>query len=163
MWIGSSESHLRALKLPAVASKEMQQIAKQMADKEISMLYSSSAQNMELDLQADPQGNYAVDTLIHTLKEKSSQTVERWMPGAPIKGSILLIGSGQHWQAALKDKENLWYLCEKHSAKAIQNLSSLLTGRTKHGAVYLVGEHDQLPDSSYIQKFFSRIEKKCKQ
>ena len=40
---------LRALKLPAVASKEMQQIAKQMADKEISMLYSSSAQNMELE------------------------------------------------------------------------------------------------------------------
>ena len=81
------------------------------------------------------------------------------MPFAPIKGSILLIGSGQHWQAVLKDKDNLWYLCEKHSAKAIQSLSSLLKGRIKHGAVYIVGEHEQLPDKAYVQKFFSHIEK----
>ena len=103
---------LRALKLPPVTAAYMQQLAHEMADKEVTMLYGSS-KNMDLDLEADPRGNYAVDVLLQVLAEKSSQKVDRWMSDLPIEGSILLVGNGQRWQAVMKDKENQWFVFVK--------------------------------------------------
>ena len=149
---------LGALKLPPVTATYMHQVAQEMADREVALLYGSS-KAMVLDLEADPRGNYAVDVLLHTLAEKTSQQVERWKTDAPIKSSILLVGNGQHWQAVLRDKEGHWYVFEKHSAKAIQNLLSFLKRRTKHGTAYVVGAHDQLPNGAYFQRFISQSEK----
>ena len=152
---------LGALKLPQVTATYMHQVAHDMADKEVAMLYSSTP-GMELDLEADSRGNFAVDILLNILREKSSQEIERWNPGSPLKGSILLVGNEQQWQAVLKDKEGQWYVFEKHSANAIQNLLSFLKGRTKYGAVYMVGELEHLQNSAYFLNFFSNAERKTR-
>lgn len=144
---------MQALKLPCLTAKYMQGIARDMADREVALLYGNTS-DMNLDLQADPRGNYAVDTLLQVLKEKSSLSATRWIPHAPITSSVLLVGCGQHWQAVLKDHEGQWFAFEKHTAKAIQNLPSFLRGKSTHGAVYILGDLEQLPNRRYLQRFF---------
>ena len=46
-----------------------------------------------------------------------------------------------------------------NSAHAIQNLQSFLIGRSKHGAVYTVGNVEQIRDISYFQKVFTHSER----
>ena len=73
---------LAALKLPVVTEKDIDDIAREMADRESNILYSLEPGTV-LQNALDPRGNYAADTMIHLLRCKSAAAVERWRPGQP--------------------------------------------------------------------------------
>ena len=99
------------------------------------MLYSSNPGTVH-DLAVDPRGNYAADTLLHVLSLHTGLHCKRWTSSSQLSCKIILVGNGQHWLAITQDKENKWYLHEKHAKQAVQNLNVLLTNRSKSGAVY---------------------------
>ena len=84
----------------------------------------------------DPRGNYPVDTLLHVIQTKGNLTSERWNGMQNVTSNTLLVGSGDHWQAVMKDKEGNWYIHERCHKDPVQNLQTYLQNKLKHGAVY---------------------------
>jgi hypothetical protein len=140
---------LSALNLSPVTEIEMDTTAQEMADRESNILYSMDPK-MVLDLFADPRGNYAADTLIHLLHSRSGVAVERWRPDQPISSCAILLGSGDHWQAVLMDKDKQWFVLERITKHPIQNMMRFLNSKLANGAVYEVGIFDVLPNPSYL-------------
>ena len=87
-------------------------------------------------MATDPRGNYAADTLLHVLQLHSGLDCQRWTSSALVTSNAFLVGSGQHWQAIIKDKEDKWYVMERYTRHAVQDLRVLLVNRSKTGAVY---------------------------
>ena len=94
---------LTALKKKPVSVQYMQEMAEGMAQKECSLLYSSNADTVH-DLASDPRGNYAADTLLSILQQETGLVCQRWNGFVPESSKAFLVGSGQHWQAVIKDK-----------------------------------------------------------
>ena len=115
------------------------------------LLYSSDA-NMVQNLALDPRGNYPVDTLLQMLQSRLNLPVLRWSGTTPIESSILLVGSGQHWQAVVKGKAGTWFALDANHSSAIQNVERFLGDKLKDGAVYQVGASMDSLDASYIER-----------
>ena len=88
---------------PCLTAQYMQDLAENMAQKECSLLYSCTPGTV-FDLTTDPRGNYAVETLLEVLKTHSGLICRRWMKPFAVTSNVLLVGSGKHWQAIIKDK-----------------------------------------------------------
>lgn len=146
---------LKALGLPMVSEDDMDQIALKMADREASILYSKDPREV-LDLAAHPQGNYAADTLIQVLHERSGMSVERWRKEQPLSSCAILVGSGNHWQAVLRDKEKRWFVLEQATRHPLQDVARFLHSRLANGAVYEVGMVEALPNSAFLENFSQR-------
>jgi hypothetical protein len=140
---------LSALRLPMVTENELDDQAREMADRESNILYCMDP-TIVLDNAMDPRGNYAADTLIHLLRCKSAAAVERWRTGQPISTCTILLGTGDHWQAVLMDKEKQWFVLERYTKYPIQNLVRFLTAKMTNGAVYEVGMFETLPNPTYL-------------
>ena len=122
--------------VPPISRDEMESKAKEMAEKEVTLLYSCSP-GAVYDMATDPRGNYAVDVLLCTIQSHTTMTSQRWKEKDTIFSNTLLVGCGQHWQAILKDKrEGKWYVYEERTRSPVQNLVHFLTNKLKHGAVY---------------------------
>ena len=128
---------------------DMETTAHDMAERESSIIYNMDP-NTVLDLAADPRGNYAADTLLHLLHTKSGLNVERWRPDQPISSCVILLGSGDHWQAVLMDRDKQWFVLDRYSKSPIQNIMRFLNARLANGAVYEVGILEQLPNPYYL-------------
>ena len=137
---------MKALKIEEVTAAEIHTLAKDMAQRECSLIYAQEA-NMVLDLEVDPRGNYAVDVLLQLLGSRTGSKCTRWVPGDPLTSSILLIGSGVHWQAILRSNDGLWFLYEQSYRNAVSDIFLFLEGKVLNGAVYLVGEFQDLPET----------------
>ena len=147
---------LRALKVTEVTTAEIHTLARDMAQRECSLIYAQDAITV-MDLEVDPRGNYAVDVLLYLLESRTGFKSTRWSPGNPVLSSVLLIGSGVHWQAILRQKDGLWFLCEQSHKNAIPDIVLLLEGKVKNGAVYQVGEISELMDASLGQGLTDRV------
>ena len=99
---------LRAYCKPLVTAEDIHVSASEMPEREEALLYSTDS-NMVLDLALDPRGNYPVDVLLHMLQSRLGLPVERWTEGQPIYSTILLVGTGQHWQAVVKGPHDEWF------------------------------------------------------
>ena len=110
---------LQACNSPPITKEDMQVKAREMAEKESVLLYSSSPGTVH-DLATDPRGNYAVDTLLYLIQSHSNLVCERWDVTKPISSRIMLVGCGQHWQAVLKDKQDKWFIHEAHNMPSAQ-------------------------------------------
>ena len=130
---------LKARHKPCLTARYMQEMAEAMAQKECALLYSCQP-NTVFDLATDPRGNYAADTLLNVLETHVGLVCRRWIPLCSVTSDILLVGSGQHWQAIIKDKEEKWYIMEKYTNFAVQDIQVLLFNRSKTGAVYQLEE-----------------------
>ena len=130
---------LATRKKPPLSAQYMQELAENMAQKEVSMLYSSDPTTIH-DLATDPRGNYAADTLLHVLQTHTGFVCRRWTNTSLVNSGVFLVGSGQHWQAIVKDKEDKWYVMEKYTRHAVQDLKVLLLNRSKTGAVYAIDD-----------------------
>ena len=122
---------------------------KWLTHREFTILYNMDPKGV-LDLAVDPKGNYAAETLLQLLRSKTKVSVERWRPSQPFSSGALLLGSGDHWQAVLMDKDKQWFVLERTSKYAIQNLVRFLTSKQANGAVYEVGLYEILPNPSYL-------------
>ena len=140
---------LSALRQNFVTESDIDTVAQQMAERESSILYSMDP-NVVLDLALDPRGNYAADTLLHLLHERAGVSVERWRHNQPISSAVILLGSGDHWQAMLMDQEKQWFVLEQFTKHPIQNVTRFLNAKLANGAVYEVGIFDKLPNLSYL-------------
>ena len=140
---------MSALGLQRVTEQDIDALAQEMADRESTMLYSTDPKAV-LDLAVDPRGNYAAETLLHLLRSKTKVSVERWRPSQPLSSCALLLGSGDHWQAVLMDKDKQWFVLERITKHAIQNLVRFLSSKQTNGAVYEVGLYEILPNPSYL-------------
>lgn len=137
---------ISALKQTEVTPAEIHALAKDMAQKECSLVYAQDAKTV-LDMEVDPRGNFAADVLLHLLETRTLLKPTRWTPGHPILSSLLLIGSGTHWQAVLRHNDSLWFLFDQSFRKAVPDMTLLLEGKSKTGAVYQIGEVHELPDT----------------
>ena len=106
---------------------------------------------MVLDLALDPRGNYPVDTLLHMLQNNLGLPVQRWTEGHEVQSKVLLVGSGQHWQAVVQGQNEEWFALEQSISHAVQDLYRFLTDKLKHGAVYQIGGEGNAPDGFYIE------------
>ena len=140
---------LHALGHSALFECELDQVAQEMADREESLLYSNEPHAV-MDLAADPRGNYAADTLIQLLQCRTNLKVERWRSGQPFSSCAMLVGSGNHWQAVLLDKDKHWFVLEQGSKMPLQDVLRFLQSRLANGAVYEVGMFEQLPNVRYL-------------
>ena len=140
---------LSALKLPKVTEAEIDNSAHEMAVRESSIIYAMDPTTV-LDLAVDPRGNYAADTLLHLLHSHTGLSIERWRSEQPISSVVLLVGSGEHWQAVMMDKDKQWFILERDTKFAIQNVTRFLTSKLANGAVYEVGMLDELPNPPYL-------------
>ena len=146
---------LRALKLTEVTAAEIHALSREMAQRECSLIYAQDA-TMVLDLEVDPRGNYPVDVLIWLLQSRTGHTLSRWSPNTPVLSTILLIGSGVHWQAVLRE-DGLWFLYEQSHRNAVPDLPLLLEGKVLNGAVYQVGEIQDLPKAVREERLSDRV------
>ena len=140
---------LSALGRPNLSELDMETTAHEMAERESSIVYNMDP-NTVLDLAADPRGNYAADTLLHLLHSNSGLNVERWRPDQPVSSCVILLGSGDHWQAVLMDRDKQWFVLDRYSKSPIQNIMRFLNSRLANGAVYEVGILEQLPNPDYL-------------
>ena len=136
---------LRAYHKPLVTAEDIHSTASEMADKEEALLYASDS-TMVLDLALDPRGNYPVDVLLHMLQSRLGLPMTRWAEGQPLHSAVLLVGSGQHWQAVVKGPHDEWFVLEQSISHAVQDLHRLLLDKLKHGAVYQVGTLNDSPN-----------------
>ena len=81
-------------------------------------------------------GNYAVDTLLHVIQSQGNLDFTRWDGKQPVASNTLLVGSGEHWQAVLKEKDGNWFIFERLQKYPVHNLQAYLNNKLKHGAVY---------------------------
>jgi hypothetical protein len=65
----------------------------------------------------------------------------------PQTSKAFLVGSGQHWQAVIKDKDNNWNIMEKTTQHAVQNLHTMLQNKAKAGAVYQLVDSNENTDT----------------
>ena len=140
---------LRAYHKSLVTAEDIHSTASELAEREEALLYSSDS-NMVLDLALDPRGNYPVDVLLHMLQSRLGLSVERWAEGQPIHSTVLLVGTGQHWQAVMKGPQEEWFVLEQYTSHAMQDLHRFLLDKLKHGAVYQVGTAEHPPDMKSI-------------
>ena len=134
---------MKALKLVEISAAEIHDVAREMAGREDSLIYAQDF-NMVLDLELDPRGNYAVDVLLHLLGSRTGLPCTRWAPGDALHSAVLLIGSGVHWQAVFREEGGLWYLYEQSHRNAVSDISLLLEGKVKNGAVYQIGQIEEV-------------------
>ena len=113
---------LSALGLSNITEQDMESTAQEMAVRESNIVYSMDPSTV-LDLAADPRGNYAADTLLHVLQKRSGFGVDRWRPEQPISSCVILVGSGDHWQAVLMDRDKQWFVLERIGKYPIQKIA----------------------------------------
>ena len=140
---------LSALGLSNITEQDMESTAQEMAVRESNIVYSMDPSTV-LDLAADPRGNYAADTLLHMLQQRSGFGVDRWRPEQPISSCVILVGSGDHWQAVLMDRDKQWFVLERIGKYPIQNIAAFLRSKLANGAVYEIGILENLPNSKYL-------------
>ena len=129
---------LSALGRQKISELDIETTAHAMADRESSIIYNMDPGTV-LDLAADPRGNYAADTLLHVLHTHSTLNVERWRPDQPISSCAILLGSGDHWQAVLMDRDKQWFVLNRYDKCPIQNIMRFLNSWLSNGAVYEIG------------------------
>jgi len=103
---------IKALKCNEVTTAEIHSLASEMAQRECTLIYAQDV-GMVLDLELDPRGNYAVDVLLNLLETRTGLKPSRWSPGIPVLSSVLLIGSGVHWQAVIRQIDGLLFVYEQ--------------------------------------------------
>ena len=103
-----------------------------------------------MDMAVDPRGNYAIDTLLFLLQSRTNQNITRWSQDHQIQSPVLLAGSGDHWQAILRDKNKHWFCLERKHKFPIQDLRQFLMSKLLNGAVYQIGMMDELPNPDYM-------------
>ena len=141
---------LRAFHRPVITAEDIHSTASEMAEREEVLLHSADS-SMVLDLALDPRGNYPVDTLLHMLQSNLGLPVVRWDGTQAVQSTVLLVGTGQHWQAVVQGQHGEWCALDQSISHALQDLHRFLTDSLKHGAVYeVVAANDQQPDRGYI-------------
>ncbi len=140
---------LKAYHKSVITAEDIHSTACEIAEREEALLYSSES-NMVLDLALDPRGNYPVDTLLHMLQNNLGLPVQRWTEGQPVQSKVLLVGTGQHWQAVVQGQNDEWFALEQSISHAVQDVYRFLTDKMKHGAVYQIGGADDTPDGKDV-------------
>jgi hypothetical protein len=140
---------LAALRCPTITEEEILTVAREMADREANILQGNEPHAL-LQLASDPRGNHAAETLLHLLRSHSGRGVERWRPDQPLASSAILLGSGSHWQAVLQDKDKHWFVLERDTKYALQNVARFLNSKLTNGVAYEVGILDELLYPGYL-------------
>ena len=91
-----------------------------------------------------PDNIQPADVILKVLNDHENILVTKWDDNSPIPTDRLLVASGKHWTAVLKDRQD-WSKYHHRSRFPIHSITDFLGHRIKQGTVYTV-DHWSIED-----------------